>query len=212
MGDAQYLWLDLETTGLDERGCEILEVAFMLTDDRGGAVPGFEQAIIGRDLWVAPGIGSMVIRPQHLDMMCMAPEVLEMHTKSGLLAECRVTRDSVAAVGGRLCVILDQLFPDYRVTGKPILAGNSIHFDWRFLRHHMPGVVARLHYRMLDVSAVALFAEGLGIPRPEKVVAHRAADDVRASLEMFHHYRRSFFPEVEVWTQSDGTRHPLDMT
>ena len=69
------------------------------------------------------------------------------------------------------------------------IAGNTIHFDWRFLRVHMPLVVNRFHYRMLDMSSVALFADTMGLPRPPKGEAHRVTADINESLSYFNFYR-----------------------
>ena len=40
------------------------------------------------------------------------------------------------------------------VKDRPVLAGNSIHLDRRFIRRYMPQLDTRLHYRMVDVSTI----------------------------------------------------------
>jgi len=58
-----------------------------------------------------------------------------------------------------------------------------VHFDHGFLRVHMPKLAARFSHRHYDVSAVKLFCQSLGMPKPPKAEAHRAAADVRESIE-----------------------------
>ena len=69
-----------------------------------------------------------------------------------------------------------------------ILAGNSIHMDRRFIVAQWPRLDARLHYRMLDVSAWKVVFEGKykkKFPKPEE---HRALGDIRGSIMELKYY------------------------
>ncbi len=69
-----------------------------------------------------------------------------------------------------------------------LLAGNSIHQDRRFIINEWPRLDARLHYRMLDVSAWKVVFEGKYRKKFAKPEMHRALDDIRGSIEELRYY------------------------
>ena len=69
-----------------------------------------------------------------------------------------------------------------------ILAGNSIHQDRKFIDREWPRVAARLHYRMLDVSAWKVYFEGARGKKFVKRDLHRALDDIQGSIEELKWY------------------------
>lgn len=71
---------------------------------------------------------------------------------------------------------------------KVLLAGNSIHQDRRFIASEWPTLDARLHYRMLDVSAWKVVFEGKFKKKFAKPEAHRAIEDIRGSIEELKYY------------------------
>lgn len=187
------LWVDLETTGLDERRGAILEIAALLTDDQ------FENVVEGPSLVIDPSFVGW-----H-DMM--DPYVREMHTKNGLIA------DIAAGKGVRMHEAEFQVrafVEEHTPKGAVIfgnqrantlssipLAGSSIHFDRRFMRHHTPELERALNYRCFDVSTLKLacqaFAPHLAASRkrPENI-AHRAMADIKESLVEARFYRDVF--------------------
>jgi oligoribonuclease len=78
-----------------------------------------------------------------------------------------------------------------------VLAGNSIHQDRRFIRHYMPALEKRLHYRMVDVSTIKELARRwypqVIARQPAKHDSHRALDDVRESIDELRFYRSHVF-------------------
>jgi oligoribonuclease len=186
------LWVDLETTGLDERCGAILEIAALLTDDQ------FENVVEGPSLVVDPSFVGWQ------DMM--DPYVREMHTKNGLIA------DIAAGKGVRMHEAEMQVrafVEDHaqRVKGvgpegwTPLhqvpLAGSSVHFDRRFMRHHTPEFERALNYRCFDVSTLKLacqaFAPHLAASRKRSEnIAHRAMADIKESLAEARFYRDVF--------------------
>lgn len=72
--------------------------------------------------------------------------------------------------------------------GHVLLAGNSIHQDRRFIANEWHRLDARLHYRMLDVSAWKVVFEGKFKKKFAKPEAHRALDDIRGSIEELQYY------------------------
>jgi len=162
------LWLDLETTGLNPRVGTILMVAAARTDDAGVIVDEREWVLFSD----VPNIS-------------MDPVVFKMHTENGLLARCHSHE-------GRWTNEVRSELLEFIGPNKPILAGNSIHFDRGFLTTHMPSVVDALHYRMIDVSALKVAAQVWGLPEYQKVKKHLALDDVKASIAEFMHWKKEF--------------------
>ena len=72
---------------------------------------------------------------------------------------------------------------------KWTLLGNSVHFDLRFLRRHLPEFSKHLSHRVIDCSAIRLFCEALGRPYNKSEPAHRAKDDVEESIKLFYDCR-----------------------
>jgi hypothetical protein len=83
---------------------------------------------------------------------------------------------------------------------RPVLCGNSIHQDRRFIRRYLPAFDARLHYRMIDVSTI----KELGrrwyptelAAQPAKAESHRALDDIRESIAELRYYRAHLFKQI----------------
>lgn len=77
---------------------------------------------------------------------------------------------------------------------RVILAGNSIHMDRKFIDNEWPRLAAKLHYRMLDVSAWKVVFEGKYKKKFAKPEAHRALSDIKGSIEELKYYLK----KVEV--------------
>lgn len=164
-GPPCYLWLDLETTGLNPVLHEILEVACLATDER---------------LVQVGAVCSWVVRHEPTSLT-MSPKVSEMHTKNGLLDELRGAPYRLAGVEVCIMGFCAEIFGE---GPPPILAGSSIHFDAGFLKVHTPALARRLHYRLFDVSVLKMAAKtAWGTDLFAKDAAHRALPDVLASLE-----------------------------
>lgn len=157
---AKYLWLDLETTGLDPATDVILEVAAVVT---------------GPDLIERASFEAVIQFRGEIEREF----VRRMHTASGLLDACRGGED-LADVEA---VLLELVGAHEWQAGKPILAGSSVHFDRGFVRARMPEIDRVLHHRHLDVSAVRMACEDAGRKfawRGEQ--RHRAMLDITESI------------------------------
>ena len=169
--DPKFVWLDLETTGLEPKRNSILEVAAIVTDGVGEKIGAIQQVVQFFD----PS-------PEYIH-----PDVMAMHTKNGLWLECA---SSIAhhpqEVEG---FVLGWLLSHGCQQGRVHLAGNSVHFDLRFLLEQMPDLASLFHYRVLDMTSVRLWADSLNIAPPKKSETHRALQDAQESLDAFHYYR-----------------------
>jgi oligoribonuclease len=70
--------------------------------------------------------------------------------------------------------------------------------DRRFIEREWTRLNERLHYRMLDVSAVKILhelwqPEHLQKRLPEKKMTHRAIDDIKESIAELRFYRANIF-------------------
>lgn len=175
---AALLWVDLEMTGLDPVEDRILEVAAIATDwdfeplgsheaVQQVAPALVEQRMVG-DFWEANAEARRALVDQNRDGK--PASVVE----DGLLAFC------------------DEQFGEG--TTKILLAGNSIHQDRKFIANEWPRLDARLHYRMLDVSAWKVVFEGKYGERFQKAEAHRALSDIEESIAELKHYLASVRP------------------
>lgn len=161
---AHLLWLDLEMTGLDPAKDRILEVAAIATDWQFNELATYESA---------------VHQPRGLMRRRMTGEFWQKNAAvRGALRTASATGPAASRVEQELIKFLSAHFSD------PIyLAGNSIHQDRKFIEHYWPALAAKLHYRMLDVSAWKIYFQHVRRVKFNKPEAHRALDDIRGSIE-----------------------------
>lgn len=158
-------WLDVETTDLDPRHGSILEIAVSRAD--------FDRPFQAVEIYHA------VLRYSREARVWLEPFIINMHTKNGLLDECEQSVVSLDSAEQDLLKIVPEVADK---EDRPILAGSTIHFDKSFLEVHMPLLAKRFSHRLYDASAIKLFCQSLGMPKPPKAEAHRARDDVRESI------------------------------
>ena len=178
------LWLDLEMTGLDPETCSIVEIATMLTND------ALEPLAEGPCL---------VIHVAEPVLRTMAPNVRELHEKSGLLAQIESSRVSLAEAEVQTLAFVRR----YCAAQSARLCGNSVWKDRLFLERHMPELARYLHYRIIDVSTVKELARrwyGERSTPPAKADHHRAIEDIRESIAELRWYREHLFVSLDALT------------
>ncbi len=171
------LWIDLEMTGLDPVEDRILEVGAIITDWDFNEIATYEAAIqVGPRL-----VERRMFKGPAKDFWASVPE-----TRDALIKQNNETARSGRTIENELLALIDEHFEE----GIPvILAGNSIHMDRRFIENEWHRLNARLHYRMLDVSAWKVVFENRYGKKFAKREAHRALDDIRGSIEELRYYQ-----------------------
>lgn len=171
MTRAKLLWMDLEMTGLDPVEDRILEVAVIVTDWDLKEIASYSAVKkVGPSLMKSRMVG---------DFWAKFPEVRE-----ALIAQ------NLGGKNGRTVEneLLEFLSKHFEADERIILAGNSIHQDRKFIDNEWTRLSARLHYRMLDVSAWKVVFEGKYKKKFAKPEAHRALEDIRGSIQELKYY------------------------
>ncbi|HSW91263.1 MAG TPA: oligoribonuclease [Candidatus Saccharimonadales bacterium] len=178
---AKLLWVDLEMTGLDAENDLILEVAAIATDWDFKEIATYEGIIKNEDMTLEERMSANSVFWE-----------ANPASKDGLLAQ-NVHGKELLEVEEDLLKFIGDNFDDETPV---ILAGNSIHMDRRFIVAQWPRLDARLHYRMLDVSAWKVVFEGKFKKRFPKPEEHRALGDIRGSILELEYYLKKVRPSL----------------
>jgi oligoribonuclease len=173
------VWMDMEMTGLEPERERVIELAVIVTN--------------GELDIVAEGPELVVHQPEDV-LAAMDSWNTQHHTASGLVDRVRASTVTDAEADAAVVAFLDLHVP---AAVRPVLAGNSIHQDRRFIRRYLPALDRRLHYRMVDVSTVKELVKrwypAVADGRPQKNESHRALDDIRESIAELRYYRDHAF-------------------
>ncbi len=180
--EERLVWIDLETTGLDEDKDLILEVACIITNNELKEIGRFESVVAQHEGEVARRMG---------------PKVRDMHHESSLLLSLMQAKADIHDVQRSLL----RMFQDCHVgVLKGKLAGSTAAFDRRFLAKHMPLTMAFFDHRTFDTStlkeAVRMWDVVDLLPKQEAWAKHRAMADIEYSLELARHVRKTYFKIV----------------
>ncbi len=167
----KLMWVDLEMTGLEPTKDVILEIAVEITDFDFKTIASYETRI------------------QHPKEI-----VVDRMRKNIWWKEFPENRDDFVRKldhGKPLHQVeqeLIELVGEHFDSEPAVLAGNSIHNDRNFMKYWWPELDLKLHYRMLDVSALKVFMQGKYGVEFEKKEVHRAFDDIQASIAELQYY------------------------
>lgn len=167
-------WMDLETTGLEARTNEVLEIGCMVTDQWGEEADTF-HILVKHD----PKVYNWNMSTDTI--------VKQMHAKSGLFQE--VINNGAGARPAEAWGELGNFLADYGLDGHP-MCGSSVQFDRQFMDWHAPqAIMKKFHYRNIDLSTITetmkLVAPDLHekmlteVPKQEK---HRVIADLQDTV------------------------------
>jgi oligoribonuclease len=163
-----FLWLDMEMSGLDVNSCRILEVAAIVTD---------------QDFQLLESYEAIVYQPPEV-LAAMDEWCKENHGKSGLTAAVAQGKPE-AQVEKEMLELVNRHFSSAE---RPVLCGNSIGQDRKFIDAYWPTLAKRLHYRMLDVTSFKIIFGSKWKIDYQKKGSHRALDDIQESIAELKHY------------------------
>ncbi len=191
MGIDFLFFVDVETTGVS-RDDSLLEVAVVATD-MGLRELGRYEAVVSYS-------------PVEVDSLMDACDdwVLETHDRTGLW-------DRLLGEDAKSLAVIDADLEAFYVSvagvecRRAILVGNSCRLDANMVEAFLPRFDVMLHYSLLDISGLAIFAEAvLGVPRFAKVKDHSAMSDILESIDELKY----LLGEVGVGPASDDIGGP----
>lgn len=184
-----YCFLDIETTGLDPNTDEILEIAWVFTDDQFNMASAPQSFLVDHEASTWSTVWNRINDNEY---------VKSMHTASGLLADLANPDKPKLSLDDVYHRLEDQL-SERSVDGLTHLAGRSVHFDKSFLLAESFDVLfddsqpISFHHRMLDLSAVNLMLASCGIDTSEIQVVnlkpHRAIHDAMSDVSYARNIR-----------------------
>ena len=174
--ETNFVWVDMEMTGLNPDSDRVIEVAVVVTD---------------AELDVIAEGPVLALHQQESILLGMDSWNTATHGRSGLTERVRASTLDEEEATDRLLSFLDPLVP----RGKSPMCGNSICQDRRFMARWMPRLEAFFHYRNVDVSTLKELARRWQpeVHRSfEKKSRHEALADIYESIDELKHYRTHF--------------------
>jgi oligoribonuclease (3'-5' exoribonuclease) len=148
-----FCWFDTEYSTLELERARLLEVALIVTDDELRPITPAPTGAIPPGLLKRDGFSAFLAPPPESEL---SDFVRESHQP--LLARCRREGLGTEEVDTYLASYMDSFpettLPDVRE--RPFLAGNSVYADYFLARRFLPRFLARLSYRMFDVTTLKL--------------------------------------------------------
>lgn len=184
----RFVFIDIETTGLDQTVEDVLEIGVRITDRELDTIDEFDVLI-----WNTPKYD------QRLEQLKLVPDgfVYQMHDKSGLWEAAQgsgVPEDEAERL------VADFLRghgvgPD---TEEP-MCGSSVQFDRAFLAEQYPVIHNLFSYRNIDTSTIKELCKRLNpkvyeqmekYTSPQKL--HRVIPDIEDTIDELRFYRDNF--------------------
>lgn len=176
----RFVWIDVETTGLDHNECELLEIGFRITE--------VDFTLITQKDWVIwPG--------EDLDESGLNPFIWNMHSKSGLI-------EDVNNIGQPLDMVKVDVYEwlvEQEITKEDPLCGSSVRLDKDFFEHNMRAAHDLFSYRIIDLSSIKELCRRLNpdlYARLDKYSSkrelHRALPDLEDTCSEAYFYAENF--------------------
>ncbi len=188
-----FIWIDLEMSGLLPETDVIIEIATVVTDQDLNVLAEGPEIAIHQPQAVMDGMDEWNTRH---------------HGNSGLTARVGASDFDTADAEKATLAFLGQWVEQ----GASPMCGNSICQDRRFMARLMPELEAYFHYRNLDVSTLKELAKRWAPDVASGVVKegkHLALSDVHDSINELKHYRQHLL-KLDAAASSSTQEYPLD--
>lgn len=172
--DSRFVFIDLETTGLDPETGLILEAAIVITDKHLDEIDSLNVIVAHTEEELT----------EHLDQY-----TTQMHMKNGLITDIAALRHLSTDPGVAHMILDGEMvgFLDGHGISNVPMAGSSIAFDRAWINRHAPLTAKSFHYRNIDVSSMREALKRIN-PKmnpniPQIGTAHRAMGDILTTIE-----------------------------
>lgn len=215
-----YVFIDLETSGLDPNLDRIVEIGWMYADAK-------MQRMTSTSYTAVQPVGAALERIEGNEV------VRAMHSGTGLLDILRSGNPLplLQSVEASIVAEMDELDDKYQMFKRSltdeelahasitehmefVLAGKNVHFDRSFIDRYMPRLSKRLSYRHFDETTLkyALEIVGMGVADTNTVTdmnnnqlqRHRAAFDVEMSFNVMKFMLQQIGEHLDVERFKDG--------
>jgi len=170
-----FVWMDLEMTGLEVEYCHIIEIACIITDKKLEIIAEAEPIVIYQPYEIVNSMNDWCKK---------------VHGKNGLIEKVEKSKISLQ----RAEDIILSFIKKYVGENSSPLCGNSVWQDKKFLSKYMPRIENYLHYRILDVSSFGIAYKTWKpspISRFQKKNTHSALSDIKESIEEMRFYKKN---------------------
>ena len=161
------LWVDVETTALEPREGQLLEIGMGVTGMDGSTLREFRTWLI-----------------RHKDIMLnpTTMHAVNMHTENHLIEQTFENGETKGATAIMIQTYLAALAGKY--TLHP--AGTNVDFDIKWLRSGLGLQLDSLHYRKLDMSTLRMVMRDLCLGAyAHQPTTHRVADCIRRDIDEY---------------------------
>lgn len=177
----RFVFVDIETTGLEHTTELVLEIGVIITDLDLQQIDVYDSQV-----WESPLYDR---KWESTD-----PFVQTMHHGNGLLEQCRAEGQTMQDAEETIA----EFLKGHGVDGEP-MCGSSVHFDRMFLAEQFPAIAECFSHRNIDVSTLKelcmrlnpeLYAKLEGAaPKRER---HRVIEDIEDTIGELQFYRDNF--------------------
>ncbi|MDQ6985988.1 MAG: oligoribonuclease, partial [Candidatus Dojkabacteria bacterium] len=162
----EWIWIDLEMTGLDPKKDKIIEISTLVTNE---------------NLDIIDSGPELVIKASDSVIESMDEWNQKHHARSGLIEKVKESKITIKQAEKLTLEFIQK----HAGEKECILCGSSVYHDKNFLYHQMRNLHDFFHFRIIDVASIIELAKRWypNLPPYKYNANHRALDDIKESIE-----------------------------